>query len=120
MLHSVTSSILLSSFLRLPWISTANKVKLLEYKGRMDLVQYAARRAPELLPNEVTNYVPLQHNASDWSSVIARSNHIDDDGHTCKLVRALAHGQQISQPWEESDNYRVKGPMWLQLANMGI
>ena len=70
--------------------------------------------------DEVLNYMPLRHDASDWGSVIERSNYIDDDGHACKFVRALAHGEQICKSWEDSDKYRIKGPMWLQLANMGM
>jgi len=102
-----------------PWISPSNKARLLEYKGRLDLLQYASRGCPKLLFEEIENYIPKEMEASDWSSIFDRVNLIDDDGHAAKLVRALAHGQRISNPWEKSDKFRVKDGLWLKLGNMG-
>lgn len=118
-IHSVINSIFFSSFLRQPWISPANKAKLLEYQGRMDLCQYASRRAPTPLLEEVENYVPKREEASDWESIFGRINKIDDDGHGCKLIRALSHGERLCAPWEQSEKLRIRGKMWLKLGNMG-
>jgi hypothetical protein len=85
----------------------------------MDLCQYASRRAPTPLLEEIENYVPKREEASDWDAIFERVNKIDDDGHACKLVRALAHGERLCAPWEQSEKFRIKGGMWLKLGNMG-
>ena len=103
-----------------PWITASNKARLLEYKGRLDLLQYASRGCPKLLFSEIENYTPKKKEASDWPSIFERVNLIDDDGHAAKLVRAFAHGQCISGPWEDSEKFRVKDKLWLQLGNMGM
>ena len=102
-----------------PWISASNKARLLEYKGRLDLLQYASRGCPKLLFSEIENYIPKKREASDWPSIFERVNLIDDDGHAAKLVRAFAYAQRISRPWENSEKFRVKDGLWLQLGNMG-
>lgn len=40
------------------------------------------------------------------------------DGHVTKMARALAHGEQLSKPFEGQENFRLKGDMWLKLGNM--
>jgi hypothetical protein len=40
------------------WIPTASKVRLLEWKIRFDLVQYAARASAPLSVEKITSYVP--------------------------------------------------------------
>lgn len=118
-MHSVTSSIFFSSLLSQPWISRSKKAKLLEYKGRHDLLQYASRGAPLLLVDEVSGYEPKIKDKSDWNSIFERANDVDDDGHACKLVRALAHGEQICAPWEDRKDFIIKRGMWLTIGNMG-
>ncbi|KAL9611863.1 MAG: hypothetical protein Q9167_003517 [Letrouitia subvulpina] len=101
------------------WIDTASKVKLLTWKGRYDLLLYASRRSPPLLLNEITSYSP-KHKESNWDAIFSRARIFNDDGHTCKMIRALAHGERASAPYEISDsNLKIQGRMWLQLANMG-
>ena len=85
----------------------------------MDLCQYASRGAPPLLPDEIRNYTPKRMDSASWDSIIERVNQVDDDGHAAKLIRALAHGQRISRPFEERAEFKIKGDMWLQLGNMG-
>ena len=92
---------------------------MLEYKGRMDVCQYASRGAPPLLLDEIRDYSPKRKDASDWHSIIQRAVLVNDDGHAAKLVRALAHGQHICEPFEEREGFRIKADMWLQLGNMG-
>lgn len=43
-----------------PWLSTADKVRLLEWKIRLDLVQYAARGCPAISLESIESYVPKQ------------------------------------------------------------
>lgn len=84
---------------------------------------YASRRAPDLLLDEITNYKPKQptaDKADPWGPIFERVGRHEDDGHAAKLIRALAHGQVISAPYEEKDGFRIKGGMWLQLGHMAI
>ena len=120
-MHSVTCSVFFSSFIKQSWISATNKAKLLEYKGRLDLCLYVSGGAPQLLLDEITHYAPKQPAlASDWNAIFERVKVFEDDGHACKLVRALAHGEKICAPWEQSEKFRIKGDMWLKLGNMGM
>lgn len=120
-MHCVNCSIFFSAFLKQPWISTANKVRLLEWKARNDLVMYASRRSPPPLLDDIVNYRPLEASTAQnsWSGVIDRVINHPDDGHACKLVRAIAHGEQVSRPFNGSEKFRIQGKMWLQLGNMG-
>jgi len=72
------------------------------------------------LLNEIMSYMPKRKEVSDWNAMFDRANSINDDGHACKLVRALAHGERICKSWEDSEKFRIKGAMWLQLGNMGM
>lgn len=117
-MYALNSSIFFSTFLKQPWISTANKVKLLNWKGRHDLCLYAARGSPPLLLDEITGYVP-KYPYSGWNDIFERARNFKDDGHACKMVRALAHGERICVSYEDNAKFNVKGEMWLQLANMG-
>jgi hypothetical protein len=61
-----------------PWISTEVKVRLLEWKIRMDLMQYAARACPPLSVEKIASYKPedpLGNSAHGRSS----STHITSD-----------------------------------------
>jgi hypothetical protein len=117
-MHCVNSSIFYSSFLKQQWLSDANKVRLLEWKVWNDLAMYASRKSPEIHLSEIRNYQPKQ--PSDWDEIIERVRSMEDDGHASKLVRALAHGQQVCAPYEENPEFRLKKNDWLQLAHMTI
>ena len=121
-MHCVNCSIFFSAFLQQPWISTVNKVRLLEWKGRNDLCMYASRRSPKPLLDEILNYKPkkpVPSGGDGWNEIFARVKKYQDDGHGSKLVRALAHGEKICRPYEDSKYFRIEKGMWLQLGNMG-
>jgi hypothetical protein len=73
-MHCVNASIFWSTFNKLPWLSMENKIRLLEWKGRNDLVMYASRRSPKLLLEEITGYVPkdLEAGSGEWKGIIKR------------------------------------------------
>ncbi|KAK4615670.1 Baeyer-Villiger oxidase ptaJ [Fulvia fulva] len=117
-IHCLNSSIFFASFLKQDWLSDANKVRLLEWKIRLDLAMYASRKAPEIRLGDIQNYQPKK--PSGWDAVQDRVCDIDDDGHASKLVRAIANGGQICAPYEGKDGFRLKGNDWLSLAHMAI
>lgn len=118
-MHCINSSIFFSSFLKQDWLSTDNKIRLLEWKGRLDLAMYASRKTPELFINEITHYMPKQA-GKGWEQIFQRVARYEDDGHTAKFIRALAHGHQASAPFEEKESWPIQGDSWLQLAHMVI
>ncbi|KAI4279188.1 MAG: hypothetical protein LQ337_000423 [Flavoplaca oasis] len=117
-MHCVNSSIFFSSFLKQSWITAENKVRLLQFKGWLDLAMYASRRAPEPLLDEIVHYRP-KHPEGCWDEIFKRVVEHEDDGHASKLIRALKHGQQICKSHNEKPMFRVKDNMWLSLAHMG-
>ena len=121
-MHCVNCSIWFSTFLKAPWISTANKLRLLEWKGRLDLAMYASRHCPAPLLDDIKQYHPKEAGkpeSQSWDAIFKRVIAHPDDGHSSKLVRALAHGELVSKPYEGSEKFRIKDGMWLQLGNMG-
>lgn len=102
-----------------PWLSSANKKRFLEWKVRNDVILYASRGSPDLLLSEITFYKPKQPKDT-WDDIITRVCNFEDDGHGAKLVRALAHGAKISKKYEDREDFRIKGDMWLQLGHMAI
>ncbi|OJJ95464.1 hypothetical protein ASPACDRAFT_55148 [Aspergillus aculeatus ATCC 16872] len=116
-LHSLNSSIFFSKLLTLPFLDTTTKCRLLEWKGRLDLLLYVSRGTPELYLDEIRAY-PTAHS---WAEIFAFCNrHSQDDGHLAKLVRAVANGERACRPFEEERRWPIKGDMWLRIANMAM
>ena len=123
-MHSVNASLFFSAFNKQTWLSLENKVRLLEWKGRIDLLTYASRLAPKLDPDETLNYKPRKDGMT-WASLIERVNRLKyDDGHIAKLVRAPAHGSQVCAPYQDQTELFTRFPLneraFLQIANMAI
>lgn len=120
-MHGLTASVLLDVFLRQPWISIEDKVRLLERKGRVDLLWYAASGAVDLDRIAIANYTPRLSAYWDWESLCKEAIKERDDGHLVKLLRALKHGQAISWPFEHSDDcesFPIKGDEWFKIAQL--
>lgn len=114
---------LFKAFADQPWIRVADKARLLEWKVRHDLAMYVSRGSPDLHLEAITEYQPRRPSKNDadpWRSIFDRANAIRDDGHAVKLIRALAAGQKICEPWEDSPDFRVKQGDWLNLAHMAL
>lgn len=122
-MHCVNCSIFFSSFLKQPWISERNKVRMLEWKGRLDLCMYASRRSPMPLLDEIVHYKPkepTEQGQDPWIRIFDRSKEHEDDGHMAKLARALANGDRVCKPYEDREHFRIKGKMWSQMGHMGM
>ena len=83
---------------------------------RLDLGMYASRKCPKIGTSEIREYKPKH--PSGWDGIQDRVCGFYDDGHASKLVRALAHGQKICQPYEYKDEFRIKHDDWLQMGHM--
>ncbi|TLS31143.1 hypothetical protein PpBr36_02375 [Pyricularia pennisetigena] len=112
LIHHVNVAPILLSINAASWIPTAAKVRLLEWKIRIDLVQYAARAVPSLSLERIAAYRPkpkddkftnaaASGDSSNIVDLVSRLHDLDDDGHAIKLVRAAAVCQQVSRPLED-------------------
>ncbi|KAH6668414.1 hypothetical protein B0J14DRAFT_658327 [Halenospora varia] len=119
-MHNVNCSIFFTDILTQDWLSDEAKVKLLAWKGRFDIVAFGSRGAPKLDLMEIVDYKPKI--PGSWDDVFDRANNFDDDSHLTKLLRALANGRRVCEPWESKfpDRFPIKGTMWLQLAHMSL
>jgi hypothetical protein len=96
------------------------KVRLLEWKIRLDLIQYIARGSPPLRAEEIQNYTPKEKDlVSKPEELLPRFHAIPDDGHTIKLVRALLIAQDMSRKYADRPWVRIKNDeMWLKMHYM--
>jgi hypothetical protein len=121
-MHSVTSSIFLTILNRQEWIDVDTKVRLVEWKARLDLAWYATIGAPELHIEDVEDYKGQTSGDMDWSTLFRTMNEFDsDDGHVAKFARALKNGEDVAKPFEEgpdSKAFPIKAGSWLKLARM--
>jgi hypothetical protein len=119
-LHGMNSSIFLPTFNAQSWLSEAAKLRLLRFKGWLDLSLYASQRSPELLLREVSEYVPAKTDPAQtsWAGVFGRLFVYPDDGHAVKFGRAVASAEQLCRGYEGESWVRIKGDMWAKLGNM--
>lgn len=121
-MHCVNCSMFLSLFTTVPWLRLQDKVRLLEWKVRIDLVIYVCQGSPRLVVDEIIDYKPRQSGCMNWHDIISRAMDIPCDGHVVKMIRALCHGTEVGKPYEEQDKdegrFPIKGDMWLKIANM--
>ncbi|KAK5134324.1 hypothetical protein LTR08_006753 [Meristemomyces frigidus] len=117
-MHCVNCSIFFSAFLKQEWLGDAHKVRILEWKVRNDLAMYASRKSPDIRLDIIRAYTPKE--PSGWDEIEDRVCRLEDDGHASKLVRALAHGQRICEPYGDREEFRIKHDDWLQMGHMAI
>ena len=119
-MHDVTSSIFLTVLTQQPWISTTDKVRLLEWKCRLDLVWYVSCGSPSLDIRNISEYEGGPADGMDWPTLYKAINATHDDGHVAKFVRALKNGEEVSRGFERDDGGRfpVREGMWLRLGRM--
>ncbi|KAK5075027.1 hypothetical protein LTR64_001232 [Lithohypha guttulata] len=122
-MHAVTSSIFLPVVLRQSWISLEDKMRLVEWKGRADLAWYAFSGCAALDRNAMTEYEGPLTKDMGWDNLFAAVRKEHDDGHIAKFIRAVKHGEEISQAYEKgewADAFPVNGDMWLKVACMSL
>ena len=89
------------------WIPRTTKVRLLEWKVRMDLLQYAARGSPPMQLERIQGYQPQDTSSTNSREIIAPLFTQSDDGHAIKLARAALVG------WENARSYTDRP--WLRI-----
>lgn len=117
-MHSVTAGSLWPVFNSVPWIDDKMKCRLLEWKGRADLMLYCQSGLPDQRPDELTAYRP--RSPSGWADVYRRACDYQDDGHLVKFIRGIATAYQISRPFVTRAHFPLQtGEQFLQVAHMG-
>lgn len=118
-MHAANSSIFLPVFFAQSWIPEAAKVRLLEWKVRLDLAVYAGTRAPELRRQDIASYIPkVQTGTNQWLGVIDRAIRLEDDGHVAKFIRTTAYGEKICAAYQNKEGFPIDGDMWIRVAQM--
>nr|POE78415.1 questin oxidase [Quercus suber] len=120
-MHAVTSSIFFSTLIKQSWIKLEDRIRLVEWKGRLDLAWYAVCGCPVLYPEAIAEYCGAKTNDSQWDDIFSAAVQQHDDGHLVKFLRALKNGESVSKPFENgkwSKHFPMKGDMWLRLARM--
>lgn len=122
LMHCVNCSVFLSAFEAQTWMDMKSKVRLLEITVRMCLMFYVCQGSPELLIDEIVNYVPRLKDCTTWPKVIHEALRRPDDGHIVKFVRALYNASTVCAPFEEKEDtaekFPIKQGMYLKIANM--
>ncbi|OBT59343.1 hypothetical protein VE04_00264 [Pseudogymnoascus sp. 24MN13] len=117
-MHCVNASIFWPTFNALSWISDENKCRLLEWKGRLDLVMYVSRGTPPLLKEEIEEYTAETGKDVTWNQLGERLFKINnDDGHAVKLLRALGTAEQVTKGFEGG---KVQKDQWLGIGRMVV
>ncbi|KAI1165211.1 HypA protein [Nemania serpens] len=113
------------------WIPEAAKVRLLEWKIRLDLVQYAARAcAPVSLSlAKIASYVPRDWTRKPTAGLLPRIYALRDDGHVAKLIRAIELCSAASQEYEYeckcksscADRLQIRGDaLWTKVSQLVV
>lgn len=117
-MHSITAGSFWPVLNSAPWISPTTKCRLLEWKGRSDLILYCQTGAPLPCPDELAIYQP-QH-PSGWQQIFQRACDYKDDGHLSKLIRGIATAAQISKSYMKNPGFKLTTDQeFLTLAHMG-
>lgn len=117
-MHSITAGSLWPVFNSVTWITTEIKCRLLEWKGRADLMLYCQSGAPSTKPDELASYQP--RSPSGWPEIFRRACDYKDDGHLVKFIRGIATAEQVTRPFAAKSHYMLKTTdQFLRIAHMG-
>ncbi|KAL4894512.1 hypothetical protein BDV59DRAFT_200854 [Aspergillus ambiguus] len=117
-IHGVNCSIFFPKLMSLSFVDVRARQRLLECKGRMDLLIYVAYGAPSVYDADGPKR-PRYRASTDWETAFAHSvAHPDDDGHLPKLVRAIAYGERVCAPFARNMDLPVKDEDWRKIVNM--
>ncbi|KAM0275071.1 hypothetical protein ACHAQH_007591 [Verticillium albo-atrum] len=121
LIHHTNSAPFFVTLNKADWISTEDKVRILEYKIRMDLVQYAARGTPATRFDAVAAYKPKDVDrgkklVSRPEDLLPRFHAIDDDGHTVKVARAMEVCRELCAPYADKPWRKIKSDeTWVKM-----
>ncbi|KAI8625048.1 hypothetical protein F5Y19DRAFT_480100 [Xylariaceae sp. FL1651] len=121
-MHSVTSSIFCTVIIRQDWIPLVDRVRIVEFKARTDLMWYAAIGSPTLDSQAISGYANAESDSLGWEDLFRDVRRESDDGHAAKFIRALKNGEDTAKRYEDtaewSTYFPCKRDMWLKMAKL--
>lgn len=120
-MHAVTSSLLFTVLIRQNWIKLEDRVRLVEWKGRLDLAWYAVSGSAALNGQAISEYSNPESNDLDWQGLFNAVIKEHDDGHAAKFIRGLKNGENVCKEYEQGEwaaYFPMNGENWLKLARM--
>ncbi|KAF3770979.1 hypothetical protein M406DRAFT_344427 [Cryphonectria parasitica EP155] len=120
LIHHVNSAPIFLTINAQPSIPVEVKARLLEWKIRYDLIQYAARGVPELSLDDLKAYQPKKTDKSSVADIMSRlHNFVEDDGHAIKLGRAAVICQETTKKYEDREWMVIKGDdLWMKVHHL--
>ncbi|OTB14049.1 hypothetical protein K445DRAFT_319583 [Daldinia sp. EC12] len=100
------------------WIPIESKVRLIEWKIRLDLLQYAVQACPPLELDNIAAYVPQAGKLTPANEQLSQIHNLDEDGHGIKLFRAFGVGQTLCEKYEDKPWARIKGDLWTKIGHL--
>ncbi len=119
--HHINASPIFLTILGQAWISDQAKVRMLEWKIRMDLLQYAACACPALSLAAIETYTPNEKKYRDCVplrpfDLVSRLHFQEDDGHAIKLGRAALICNDLSQEYDRESWAIIRGrETWMKI-----
>ena len=107
-MHLTNTSILCDAATQKKWINAQGRARLLSWLGRMSVILYAFTGSPKLDLGVIRSFKP-QQGPGGWDDAIKRSIDYNDDGHGCKMVRAILYAAKVSRPFEGQPGFRMAG-----------
>jgi len=80
---------------------------------------YAGMGAPEPDFDRLLSH-PSRLPSQSWATVFDRACNHEDDGHMCKMIRAMKHAQTLSEPYDHLPEFKVKQHVFLPAAIAAI
>jgi hypothetical protein len=123
LLHMSTSAFSIYVLLQETWIQIEDKARLLDWKGRLDLLWYAGNGSSELNLKYTRDYQRSLSEGMDWCTLYTMVNDLHDDGHVVKLVRALKLGESVVKAYEQEKNsvdFPVTGELWFKMPKCAM
>ncbi|KAL7913652.1 hypothetical protein GGI35DRAFT_438183 [Trichoderma velutinum] len=118
LIHHLNSSPFFVALLSFPWLKPAQKARILEWKIRLDIVQYIARGCPPLRLDTLKSFTPKDSTIASVTKpeeLLSRFHEILDDGHTIKVVRSLFIAQKLSRKFADRPWIRISDDeTWLK------
>lgn len=111
LMHHVNCGPIFVTLANAEWMDSKTSARLLEWKIRMDLLEYVARGSPSIDVDKLRAYVPREETSRckmpDEFFKRLHALGADEDGHAIKLARAIEICRRVCRPY--------KGRPWVLL-----
>ncbi|KAI9898266.1 hypothetical protein N3K66_006626 [Trichothecium roseum] len=128
LIHHLTSAPVFLTFNKYPWLPQSSKARLLEWKLRLDAIEYIARGCPALDASILSAYVPRDDSqrqdgaqrpeVSDPEDLLPRVHGMHDDGHIVKVARSLLIAREASRGYEDKAWHVIKEGDYARMMHM--